>query len=573
MKKTLLLLSSAFCMAATGLQAADNPQVLSYASINHISPNGRYAVSEVYGTMVIYDFEADKTYTYEADEEQGFYYSSGLGNCISNDGIVLLSTQNDNDAAYWQNGEIKQLPVTGVTGVINLANGITPDGSRICGSLGVHEMSLDNATMLVPVFWNRNADGSYADYVLLPHPEKDVLGEAPQYITANAISDDGTVIAGQIMSGNGMLCYPIVYTLGQDGEWTYSQPAADTFNPNNIEIPENPGDGPTPPNATDFMSDDKKAEYEADYDAWIAGGYAGEMPNADDYLTEEQKAEYDAAFAEYETASAAWQEQASAYYEALGEVLQTSTSFEFNNVFVSPDGKFAAYSAAVEIEDPTSWFGFSTVNMPWQIKLADNSVTKYDTGNTMTVTCVANDGYMLASNGMGNIPTKAYVLKDGQTTDLIDYINSISPEMGAWAVENMTHEVFEYDFENDEEIPVEYFFGGIPVASYDMKKLITWTDTPWDYMLTCEAYYFDFTEALGITDVTGKTPVKVAFDAEGNLQLSEGVASVAVYNINGACVASAANPGSIMDCALPHGVYIVNATAADGTTSTFKLIR
>lgn len=574
MKKSLLLATSALALSALSASAFVVPTVYEANQIMKVSPDGRYAMSEVYGTAIIYDFVENKSYTYEADETgAGPYYSAGLGNCISNNGIVLMATSSLCDAAYWDNGQIKNMPVTGATGVNNLANGITPDGARACGSLGVHEMGFDDATMLVPVIWDRLADGSYGDYVLLPRPEKDFFDRVPQYITANAISRDGKVVVGQVVDCSGMYITPIVYTEGADGKWSYALPAKQFFNPDNIELPVDPGEAPASPNATDFMTEEQKEAYEAAYDAWVGSGYAGEMPNAEDYLSPEALAEYAKAKEEYEAKLAEWAPLSDAWFEAFYAIVQTSVRFEFNNIFISSDGKHLVTSAITEVEDPESWMGFSTLYVPWDFNLADATITKYVGEESLKVTDVADNGIILASNGPGSLPTTSYILQNGEVKTIAAYLTSLSPELATWIKDNMTQVVEEYDFDTEEFVDVEYVFTGLPFATPDMSTLFLTTDTPWNYAIGFITYKFDLSEYGGVAAITPSVAAKVAFDAAGNLCLGEGVVRLDVYNLSGACVLSAANPASTIACDLQKGIYLVKTTAADGTVAVAKLAR
>jgi len=42
-------------------------------------------------------------------------------------------------------------------------------------------------------------------------------------VTALSISDDGSTVVGQVVSANGFVTYPLVYTKGSDGKWSYKE--------------------------------------------------------------------------------------------------------------------------------------------------------------------------------------------------------------------------------------------------------------------------------------------------------------------------------------------------------------
>ncbi len=93
--------------------------------------------------------------------------------------------------------------------------------------------------MSVPVLWIRGEDGNFGKPVELPYPTTDITGRVPQYVTAIALSDDGSTVLGQVRDYSGRIHYPIVYT-NNNGEWTYSLPAMSLVNPDNIELPKIP---------------------------------------------------------------------------------------------------------------------------------------------------------------------------------------------------------------------------------------------------------------------------------------------------------------------------------------------
>ena len=82
--------------------SAETPVTYFDAQFSGISPNGRYAISELYGIVTIYDFVNEDQFTYGEDT---YSYAGALGNCVSDNGVVLGSTNNNNDAAYWKDGE------------------------------------------------------------------------------------------------------------------------------------------------------------------------------------------------------------------------------------------------------------------------------------------------------------------------------------------------------------------------------------------------------------------------------------------------------------------------------------
>ena len=86
-------------------------------------------------------------------------------------------------------------------------------------------------------------------------------------------------------------------------------------NPDNIELPQDPGEGPAAPKAEDFLSPEEKTAFEKALEEWENknGGSSNpdfnSYPDVNDFLGEESKARYDEAYDEYIKANAAWEEK------------------------------------------------------------------------------------------------------------------------------------------------------------------------------------------------------------------------------------------------------------------------
>lgn len=579
MNKTLLLLAAA-AAATPAFGAIKAPVIYDNASFYCISANGQYAVSEIYGTLIVYNLKDNSETAYEADDTH--YYGVGHGRCMTADGnIIIGNTTEACDAAYCEAGEWKQLNVPDPEKT-NLSNAVTPDGKRICGTIGNHQMTIsEDVLMEAPVYWDRQEDGSYGECHLLPYPEKDFFGETPQYVTAINLSDDGKVIVGLVTDCSGAMLYPIVYTQADNGEWSYSLPTKDLFNPDNLPAAKKPGDGPMRPSEEQFMTEEEIAAYQEALQAYYDSGYNQELyPKYENYMTEEEKAAFDEAFAAYETEQAAWQEQSDAWYAYFDQVLATSPSFVFNNIMVSPDGKTIASTLieTKENDDPLSYPPFFEVYIPATIDIATGALTKHESEKSIIVSCMAADGTIMAATEQGSIPSEGFIIKDGTITPLTDYLNAISPEYGVWLKENMTHEVmtdYVYDEDLDDYVEVyeEVTFTGIPVATPDMKVLAFWNDCPWDMMGFAQSVVIDLTEEAGISAAEADKAAKVAIDADGNLTVGANVVSVTVYDLAGATVASVENPAGTVALGLNSGVYVVKAILSDGTAEVAKVAK
>lgn len=571
MKKPLLL-TLGLALMANFAATADESFATYYpeGAVQHISPNGQYAAGTVMETTYYYDLANGKSYIFTPEVDSlGYFvnplesYSLGNGNGVSNTGIVLCTNSLVGPTSYYDNGEWKLLSDKGSqAGEMMCVNGITPDGSRICGSLGTYQFTADeDVTMLNPCYWDRKDDGTYTDPIMLPFPEVVPLGRVPQYITANYISADGKVIAGQITEYSGMLQYPIVYIQDDKGEWSYKLVAEELFNPNHVVLPEQPTDYPIQPDATAYMTEEKAAEYAAAITKWQQSGYKEELyPNVVDYMTPEKGAEYEKDMAEYNAAAEEFNQKSDAFYTAFGEILDASPAFVFNNEFLTPDGK--KYCITNEVSGATPWDN-STMEV-WVIDIESNAVEKYVApGYGATLSAVPNNDTFLCGQNEVLDPEAAvyypsYICKDGNVTPIESYLRGFSDKVASWVDDYMIHEVEVYNYDTDEFDVVERLAVGIPAASADLKILALSCNPMWNKGSYQEAIIFDLDKLN-----TGVAAVEAAKDA----------VAVSVYNVGGVCLLNNVTPAAAEAAQLAKGVYVVKTTYADGTVKSAKLVK
>ncbi len=575
MNKTLLTLFAAAC-AGSAMAAVPTPVIYNDAAFYGFSADGRFAVSELYGTMTIFDLQTGDKTVFSSEDGTNFY-SRGYGNFITADGsVIVASTVESSDASYYDaTGWHKlQVPDEDLT---NVSHGITPDGSRICGNVGAHELTIsEDVIMQLPVYWDRNEDGTYGEYHILPYCEEDFFGATPQYFTAINISPDGKTITGQMVDCRGMMIVPIVYTEDEKGEWSYSFPTKDLFNPDGYERVANPGDCPAMPSQESYMTEDELAAYQTALNAFYESGYTLPYPQYEDYMTETEQAEYNAAMAQWNEIYDEWSVKWTAYDEFYMNVMATSPTFLFNAQLLSPEGTAVAMTAETTVDDPDSWFGYRQVYVPWVLDLATNDIVKYETENSMSISCFANDGVLFAGNERGSVPSEGYVLKDGTVTSVFDFINNISPEYGEWIKKNMTHEIMEYEYDEDAgewmEVYKEFMFTGMPVATPDLKKLAFWNDAPWDWDMYAQSVIFDLSASGGV-DAVAAEDCGVALDEVGNLVVTGVAETLAVYDLAGVCVKNVTGAHGTVVLDLQSGVYVVKATFAGGVDKVLKIAK
>lgn len=493
-----------------------------------ISANGRYVVSDLYGTVQIYDTENDRYVTFYGNEETESH-SIGMGRPITADGSIIVGESTDcGGAGYLTSGKWHSLK-TPNPNLSNLVNGITPDGERICGSLGMSVMTTEDTEtpMLLPGYWQRNADGSYSDAILLPHPQYDFTGRVPQYITANCISDDGKTIVGQIRDYSGFIQQLIVYSESEDGVWSYRIVGKDLANPKNMTFPEWPGDGPAEPSAETYLSEDEKAEYLAAYNAWYAEGAAAGTwnyntePTPEEYLSDAERAEYEAAYIAWVTEYNAWVEKYNAFTLLLIECIEDGHSLVFNNLYMTGDGKTVVSGTAESFEDPDSYTGLSDRYAPVVFNLSDDSYKIYSTDANALPSWITDDGTIFASVSTSITPARSVAYLPGSETPitLLEYMKAHDSATAEWMEENMFHDVELVNQETMETTTLENCdCTGIARSNVSGSLIVTRSENYWD--MYTNSYIFSYllpdSSKSGIKSVAADTyPENVIYNLQG----------------------------------------------------------
>lgn len=539
MKKFLLFT----CVSALGLSAAaevPTPEVVDDAYIYSMSPNGVYAVSQTAAGVRIFNLASGQEDSYFSENVM---ISVGLGKCVSNNGIVLGSTD-DVNAEYWKDGEWYVLSVPDYATGTCLSNAITPDGSRICGSLGVEGYSLDNDVLMqIPVIWNAEGEG-YGAAVLLPYPDRDISGRVPQYVTAIDISEDGKTVIGQVRDATGMLNYPLIYRENENGEWSYEVIDENNFLPEGMSFPPYPGNNPQMPDATSYMTPEEIAAYNDAITEYYTD-FAIPYPILTDFMSDEERALYDAAIAAWTVENDEYMKAFDAWMDVYMIVMNRVPNYDFNGVRVSPDGKSIGGTVVVEImEDPYDPWSYSTMNFVYITDLASGEITKYDTLRDLNLTYLSNDGLALAATSIGTA-SNSYVLQDGKFETMFYWMFKNCEEYAEWMEENMmfgfeefvfNEETFEYEIVLREEMMT-----GRAMSNPDLSVVALSVQNLWDFSTEATTYFFDVkagqesmlkasqesaVETVEAAEIEGKI-----FDLSGR-QLKS-VTAPGVYIING----------------------------------------
>lgn len=555
-----------FMGAAAVSAVAIEPTEIPNFQLQTISPDGKYAAGELYGTVTLYNIETGEATHFVSDYET-VEYGLGMGNVLSSTGIMLGSNSQVGPAAYYQNGEWTALQVPYID-LQNSVHGITPDGMRICGNVGLAPISTDDTEvpMMVPAVWDLQPNGEYGPCQLLPHPDLDFTGRVPQYITAHIISDDGKTILGQIRDYMGFFCTLIWYTQDSEGEWSYHEAPSSLYNPNNLTFPEWPGQDPKCPQMEDFMTQAEKDAYESAYEAWEQVGIQtgnwdyDTIPEMEDYMSAEHKAAYQAAQEEYNTLYEIWYAKFEAFAQVYDECIENGYPLDFNCIAMSPDGKMAASACIKSGMDPMTWerylkgggISFNLEDNTYEILAEEAAQPTY----------IAADGTILATINNGLEPAKSVVYTPGakKSVSLQQYLAGPAPETAAWIEDYMYHDIEGYDPETWDPMIMEHVeCTGTPTSVPDLSIIGTQLPNNWD--MNSEALVFGYLlPGLPSSGVRGTEAEGVSVKAIGNgVLLVEGTADLAVYTADGKKVFKANGATGAVNTGLGTGIYLVEA--------------
>lgn len=424
MKKTLL--SLALAALAMGAQAQER-WILPNALLDKMSPGGVWYTQNFQQTLVLYNIETGFVQQYEELDQT---YVSGKGNALTDDGYIVGMIPDG--AALWHDGEWHLLPVGEEHIYGGEANGITPDHKYICGSVGCDEFGGDGL-MMQPCLWTLGEDGNYT-FELLPYPTRDFTNQEPEYVTAICVSDDGTTVAGQVLSYYGVHTYPILYHKSAEGEWTYTLPYHDKVYDDTVVFPY------PNPKPKDYMDKDEKAawrkadsDWYAAYIEWVENDCEGDMPTEPietDYLSTEH-------YAAYQADLKAWREDPINEIdpqEALHNATKGRGTYEFNNIFLSANGKYLAGNLDSKIDAP-DWVGDHTTH-PTLMSVEDGVVTGLTEIHlpSMTTCSVTNNGDMTTASPAMAYARAAYFVPSGsdKPMKLLDKLTSRYAPLGEW---------------------------------------------------------------------------------------------------------------------------------------------
>ncbi|MDE6787459.1 MAG: hypothetical protein K2J46_10540, partial [Muribaculaceae bacterium] len=477
----------------------------------------KYAVSQGSSGLRILDLKPtdNNSQFNESDYEE---YYCGDGNCVSDNGVVVASSPDNPAAQYWKDGKWHNLQIPSYALTSNHAQGISADGSRICGTIRVAGMGGDDdVLMVVPCVWNAEGNG-YGKPVMLPHPDLDYANRIPQYITAIDLSADGKVIVGQIRDAQGLINYPIIYKENESGEWSYEIPYEYLINPDNLEIVPFPGEGPVMPQYESFMTPEEIDAYNEAYNEYKLSDAQIPCPEYWDFMTLEEIIAFNEAADIYNEKATVYNEKYEAWVDFIMGIAISSPDYAYNQVRISPDGK--TYGCTVEVtgeRDPMT--GYPTIeNSVWLFDLTSDKVSKYNKDGDLNIHYIANNGIGIGTTSAGT-PSNSYILKDDETIDIVTWMNSQVPEYASWINQNMVFpynkQVYDEKTGNYDFVYTEEVLTGRATATPDLSVVSLSVQNIWDGMDDGIAYIFDIKAAGAVNTVLPSSEETSIYDLSG----------------------------------------------------------
>lgn len=400
-----ILLGLMIC-SALGAAAVEMPENVVYKHPCYglrVSLNGKW-LANYSGYAKVYDVDNDVMTEYANQ-------TLSIGNCITNDGVALAGGN------FLKDGEVIPARTADGQGGFDM-EGISADGKHVTGQWR-------GAPFKADVDENFNL----VDVVSLPRPTLDLFETRPQWVQAYWISGDGETVAGQIQDGYGMYLYPIIFYNTPDG-WTYTIPIEDVFNPDGVEILQNPNDHQPPyPYPDDYMNDANRGLYQEAYKQYVAGN--GVKPDPAKFMTAEQYEEYLAAVDAYNEWYDSNKENFNNFLNNYYAIVESSPSFSSTELAISPSGEYIYMNGGIynSYGSRTSYmYEFTKDGINRTIKLKDGMQAPNQ---------VLTDGTLLSTPPMTGMPT-GYILLPGsdEFMSIQDYLLPEYHDLVVWMEES-----------------------------------------------------------------------------------------------------------------------------------------
>lgn len=611
--------SAAALLIAAQAFALSEPMIIDNMMIRSITSDCKHALFDDQFGKIISLYNLDTKNLIWANEDLGL--TSAMRRSISDNLVFVGSTESS--IGYYIKSDGVPHELTLPEGYeMGYPNSISNDGQMIVGALFQEAMSIDAGNiMVVPCIWEADGNGGYKTPEILPYPTKDWTGATPQYVQCMDVSDDTSVIIGQMTANDGFSNQIVVWRKGNEG-WSYETIHDELLNPEEVVIPAWPGEEPKKPKFQDYMSEEEIARYDAAVEAFNSRP----QPQTVDFMTEEKRAEYEAALAEYmadpmnvpypapdaymteeelkayyeavdaywsaprpdpaeymtdenktaynnaleayQTLYDEWEPKYQAWQDAMWQALETGVAFDQGSFSISPNGQLGL--AVSSQSDP--WTGVSKmVNYVFSLEGSDYWTT--EGGLDFYGNSISNDGGVLGFAGSAMDAYSRQAAFSPEPGDpgvlLYDFMESFDATIHTWMTENMTHNVPELDPETWEVVYVDKVMTGTPCADDNLQIVGLYVLNSWDENEEAPLYYSYLIPTNGLGGIRGisadakKADLAVALNKDGSLSINGTAKRVAIYDLNGRVVFSTDAPADGLATGLKQGAYVVKATGAD----------
>lgn len=446
MRKSLLTAAlAAMAMTSANAQVYDNIQDYEF---DCISDNGQFiSASNINAGVTIINRYTGQQYDFSDPTMATIYSCWG----ISNNGIAVGN--NGYCACYWKDGKEIELPQPAEGDAAHNAMGnafsVSANGKYIIGGVSTGTgFSADNL-MMEPVIWTLQADGTYT-YEVLPYDKTDFSGRAPQYISAQCITEDGKFVVVQVRDYSGNVVYPIFYTKQDDGTWTRKTFGAGLFwdEEKIAALPEMPVDPSKEiPNPVTYFTKQDSIDYNKAVDEYSAAldqcqqGILdwSELPEYPQYwmFISEKRDQWVADSTAYMAKANKYTNDIIDYLEKFQAALYNK-SITMNQWSMSTNGKYVATAMEDKNLRYTYPAYFDLTGEEPQLKLIE-SITDG------LASSVSNNGTLIANAPASEYTRNASVIniteKDAQPVPFYDYIAARDAKAGEFLKTNYSFNV------------------------------------------------------------------------------------------------------------------------------------
>ncbi len=460
------------------------------------------------------------------------------------------------------------------------SRGISPDGKMVCGHLSAAGVKVwNNVTGTMPVVWD--IDGDNITCTMLPYPEKDFTGRAPQGHHPLFVSESKNRIIGREIdySGSGFI---EVWDRTAPGEpWTYNVLGEDVIYKDGPDFPEYPAE-PTQPDYKEYMTEDETAAYEAAYQAWIDNGYSGDMPQYENFINDEaRKSQYLKALDEYNQALTAYNEKVNEFFDVYAQRL-TNRSLDGYSITASFNGRYVGTSLSVTDMSSDDWKTAKTV-YPCYYDIDDNykymplENNDFAGAGPVSITGNGDISVTIPASASAYETRNSYVIPAGgdNLINVYDYLGSTNNgkvNRRTFVDAGMEFSYTGYDPETYEEVDIkDSVIVGYMQLSADGKNAAGFYAV--NYGISGWAINDHSTSGISQTKLNATEAVLRSNVIEnGRIEFVADVESATLFDLGGAVLFRGRPQGDGMKAPSKEGLYILQSKLKNGALRTDKIV-